>query len=546
MITDLKINERARKLYYERGYWTDETLADVWERQWRIHADRPYVKDDGGHAYTYREIEERASRLARWLVEGAGVRNGDLVTFQVPKWAEFAIVYVACLKVGAVVHPLATNLSPEDIVYDLTKTDSSVWIVPTFYHKTDYEAFAEEVASQASTVKAILLVDRDRPASDATPYPALSEVLAEFEPWADPAPSASDEVACVLSTSGTTGRPKAVMLTHNNILFSERSYISVLDLAPDDVMWMPSPPNHATGFFHGLISPLLFGGSTVFQISFTAESGIALIQQEGCTWSHGATPFIYDLLTRMDETGEELPSLRFYLCGGAPLPPSTVEWAARHNILLCESYGSTESCPHVYVPLEKCAEWDGQFSGIPFEGIEVRVVDNNHRTVQPGVQGEEASRGPHQFVGYLNEPERTAKALDDEGWFYSGDYCRMDEEGRIRIVGRKKEIIIRGGENISTHEVDQALEGCPGVGDHCTVGMPDRRLGERICTFVIPKGGCAPTVQDAQRYLAAKGVAKRLWPERIEVIDALPRTKTGKIKRYLVSEELNRRLAAES
>lgn len=219
-----------------------------------------------------------------------------------------------------------------------------------------------------------------------------------------------------------------------------------------------------------------------------------------------------------------------------------IQQAHDHGILLCESYGSTESCPHVYVPPCKCLKWNGRWSGVPYEGIEVRVVDEWHRDVPFGVQGEEASRGPHQFVGYLNDPERTDRALDENGWFYSGDLCYMDEQHRIRVNGRKKEIIIRGGENISANEIDAHLAGCPGIGDHATIGMPDERMGERICTFAVAQGE-RPTLAQVTAYLDANGVQKRLWPERLEFIDQIPHTSTGKVQRYVLAEELLRRLA---
>ena len=176
-------------------------------------------------------------------------------------------------------------------------------------------------------------------------------------------------------------------------------------------------------------------------------------------------------------------------------------------------------------------------SGI-FPGIEVRVVDADHRDVAHGEQGEEISRGPHQFVGYLNDRERTDRALDDDGWFYSGDLCYMDEAGRIRINGRKKEIIIRGGENICANEIDENLMECPGIGDHATIGMPDERLGERICTFAVATGDERPALADITGFLAEHHVAKRLWPERIEYIDEIPKTATGKVKRHLLAAEL--------
>lgn len=542
MISDLKINEAQKELYYQKGYWTSETLRDAWDAQASAHAQREYVMDDQGARYTYGEIDDKAGRLASWLV-AKGVQPGDIVSFQLPTWAEFCIVYVACLKVGAVMHPLPRNYSDTDLVYVMNKIGTTAFICPTAFHDCHcYEEQAVAVLPQIPTLKAIALVDKCAPAD--TELESLSSILASNGPLVDLPPVSSDDVACILTTSGTTGKPKMALFTHNNILFSEKAFTKETLRTADDVMFMPSPLNHATGFFHGLISPMLLGGRAVLQQDFNAEKAIDLMNAEGATWTMGATPFIYDMLKRVANYGQKFETLKLFLCGGAPVPGHMVKCAHHHGVMLCEVYGSTESCPHIYVPIDKCLEWSGDWSGVPFEGIEVRVVDEKGNDVPNGEQGEELSRGPHVFVGYLNDKERTDRALDDDGWFHSGDLCFMDDESRIRINGRKKEIIIRGGENICAREVDEAMASCPGVGAHASIGMPDERLGERICTFVVP-AGFEPTLEDVREFLKMRHVSKRLWPERIEIIDELPHTATGKIKRHILAEELERRMAAE-
>lgn len=544
MITDLKINEEARQRYYDKGYWTNDTIADVWNRQAESFASDLYVQDDQGTSLTYEECDDIAARLASWLIS-VGIGPGDVVTFQLPTWAEFCPIYLAIARVGGVMHPLARNYSTEDIVYVMNTVGSRAFICPSTHKTSDLEQQAEDALPRVRTLSRdrILIVDSKRPSN--RNFTTYSRVVESYNPLPyDTCGVTSDDVACILSTSGTTGKPKQVLLTHNNILFSERAFVDGLGVTRGDIMYMPSPLNHATGFFHGLISPMILGASTVLQQDFDAKQAIKIINETGATWSMGATPFIYDLLNSLEETGAEIPTLKLFLSGGAPLPSSLTERAARHGILLCECYGSTESCPHAYVPPQKCTEWNGSWSGIALKGIEIRVVDENRQEVPHGVQGEEASRGPHQFVGYLNNPEETERALDDDGWFYSGDLCVMDDEGRIRINGRKKEIIIRGGENISTREVDNAVDGWEDIVDHATIGVPDNRLGERICLFAVPKPGIDHELclHELTEYLAEKGVSKRLWPERIEEISDIPHTATGKVKRNLLSEELRRRM----
>lgn len=539
MISDYALHEERKALYYEKGYWTVQTLWDLWQEQVSKLSDREYVCDSTGTRLTYGEIDDKAGRLASWLKE-QGVGNGDVVSFQIPIWADFCYVYVAALKVGAVMHPLAKNFNEDDLVYGLNLVESSAFICPTFDHKTDYEDQILAVSPQVPTLKAVALIDKKKPSH--SELPTLQQIFDTYEPLQEPPASKSDDIACVLSTSGTTGRPKAVLYTHNNILYSERSYSSGAGRTQDDVMIMMSPLNHATGFFHGLISPLVLGGRAVLQEKFSPADAVELANQEHATWTHGATPFVYDLLNYLDESGKTVDSLDVFISGGAPLPSHMVRRAAQYGFKLCESYGSTESCPHVYVPPQCALEWDGRFAGIPYEGIEVRIVDNNHLEVPHGEKGEECSRGPNVFVGYLNSPEQTAKSMDADGWFYSGDLATMDDEGRITICGRIKEIIIRGGENVSANEIDANLDGCPGLGAHCTVGMPDSRLGERICTFAEPTADDFPSLEDVQKYLDGKGIQKRLWPERLERIDALPYTLSGKVKRYELTAEIKRRM----
>jgi acyl-CoA synthetase len=394
-------------------------------------------------------------------------------------------------------------------------------------------------------LETLILVDRLQPSYSG--LPTFSSILDKASLSVERVPVSSDDVACLLTTSGTTGRPKVAMFTHNNLIFSESVFVRELGRTQHDVMFMPSPLNHATGFFHGLIAPMLLGARTVLQQDFNAKDAVTLCNKEGATWSMGATPFIYDILRYLNENDiQSLDTLSLFLCGGAAVPEALVRHAWSKGILLCEIYGSTESCPHIYVPPEKCLEWSGAFSGIPFEGIEVRVVDSERRDVPWGIQGEEISRGPHQFVGYLNDPDRTNRQLDNDGWFYSGDLCFMDEENRIRINGRKKEIIIRGGENLCVREIDDNILGCPGLSDHATIGMPDERLGERICTFVVSWDESPPSLEDIKQYLAKAQVAKRFWPEHIEYIGAIPKTTTGKVKRHLLAAELTKRLKKDT
>ncbi len=545
MIAKPSINEQRKRLYYDEGYWTSDTILDIWNNRVETRGNAEYVVDDQGARLTYAEVDAHAERLAGWLA-GIGVRPRDAVSFQIPVWSEFAVVMVACLKVGAVMHPLSMRFNAADVVSALEMVQSSAFICAKTFHCHDFEKQILSVMDDLAHLRGAAVIEHG---TRATGKIAVYEHLLANSVLLDPASAHvgidSDDVALILSTSGTTGNQKAVLLTHNNLLYSERQFVKELELTQDDIMFMPAPLNHATGFNHGLISPLILGGKVILQQDFCVPAAIELMNREHVTWSMGATPFIYDILRCADAGGPHPNTLRFYLCGGAPVPGTMVHQAREQGIVLCEVYGSTESCPHVYVPPAYALGWNGKFSGRPFCGIEVRVVDKQGNDVAPGVQGEELSRGPNVFVGYLNNEEATRATLDDEGWFHSGDLCSMDERGRIRINGRKKEIIIRGGENVSAREVDEAAMGCPGIEDAATIGMPDPRLGERICLYAVATDPRRPTsLEDLLEFLHRRGVAKRLWPERLEYIEAIPRTESGKVKRNQLSDDLAIRLVA--
>lgn len=540
MFEEMKINPGQKQLYIDRGYWTEETLLDRWQRTVSMYPDREYVADDRKNRYTYRQMDEASSVLAAYLKE-IGVKPHDVVSFQIPVWSEFVLIVIACLKVGAVMHPIGLSHEEADLVYGMNKTGTRVYFGVTWFKNKDYESRILSVRSQIPSLEQVVLLDSTRkPQSDCI---TLSEIMRTRKPLACEAFGGMNgfDVTLILCTSGTTGGNKGVMLTHNNIIFSEEMFNRELGLDERDVMFMPAPLHHATGFHHGVIAPMLMGAKLVLQQKFSCQEAIDLMNREQCTYSMGATPFIYDILRYMEEKGGALPYLKFYLCGGAPVPGYMVQKADQYGIRLCEVYGSTESVPHVFVRPGEALDLDGRTSGRAMAGVEVRVVDEKGQDVPPGVIGEEISRGPNVFVGYLKDRETTDRFLTEEGWFYSGDLCVSDEKGNIHIVGRKKDMIVRGGENLNANEIDNDVEGCPGVWDHAVIGMPDERMGERICVFVVPEAGMAVTLEDMTCYMKEKHVQKRYWPERVEMIDKIPRTASGKVKKYLLLEELKKR-----
>jgi len=543
MIDGMKINASQKKLYEEMGYWGKKTLLDYWNASVEKYGDREFVVDDRGYRYTYKEVDEKAGAIAAYFLK-MGVRTLDVISFQVPVWSEFVLVTVACMKVGAVINPIGMCYSSEEVAYLLNLTGSKIFLCPTLHHKTDYEQSILSVRKHIKNLEYIVLLDNLKEKHSDTV--TLKEILLEYPPLGDDVRVDSNDIAAILCTSGTTGAAKGVMLTHNNIIFSEGNFNKELGLTQNDIMFMPAPLNHATGFHHGIIAPMLLGAKVVLQSKFDSKAAIELMNFEKCTYSMGSTPFIYDFLNEMKAENIRLTSLKFYLCGGAPIPGDMVQRAYEYGIKLCEVYGSTESVPHAFVRLEETLELMGSTSGRAIEGVEVRIVDENRQVVPIGTMGEEASRGPNVFVGYINDKTETDKVLDDEGWFYSGDLCVGDEKGNIHVIGRKKDMIIRGGENLNSNLISDYIAGHPKVKDQAVIGMPDERLGERICAYVVLKSGVESLeLEEIIEYMKHKKIPKRYWPERIEIIDKILRTDSGKVKKSLLRENLKARMKTQ-
>lgn len=536
MKLETKINPERQQLYHSRGWWGTQTLLDHWDRTVQRRGESEYVWDDRGSRLTYGQTDLLAGRLARYL-HGRGVGPGDVVAIQLPNWTDYCVAYVAVLKLGAILHLLSRNTALEELCDLLSRSRAKALICPTQFRGICYEDLLPGLCAAVPCLETVVLVEGSTPARSG--WDTLGAITASGPVWEGDARARADDVAALLNTSGTTGTPKIVMITHNNILFSELSFNRDLGITQADAMFMPAPLHHATGFHHGLIAPMLAGARVVLQQRFEGRQAVELINSRRCTYSMGATPFVYDILGEMERTGVRLPSMRFFLCGGAHVPQSLVERGTALGLPICEVYGSTESPPHAFVRVEEAVALAGTTSGRPIEGVEVRLVDEQGRDVPPGCRGEEWSRGPNVFVGYLGDKAATDRALDSEGWFASGDICVGDTRGNIRVVGRKKEIIIRGGENLSIHRICETLDGCPGVRDKAIVGRPDPRFGERICAFIVPEPGRAVTLQDLLDYVSARQVPKYLWPESVELIDEIPRTESGKIQ----CEKLQRRFA---
>ncbi|ENT8171092.1 medium-chain fatty-acid--CoA ligase [Escherichia coli] len=542
MKVTLTFNEQRRAAYRQQGLWGDASLADYWQQTARAMPDKIAVVDNHGASYTYSALDHAASCLANWML-AKGIESGDRIAFQLPGWCEFTVIYLACLKIGAVSVPLLPSWREAELVWVLNKCQAKMFFAPTLFKQTRPVDLILPLQNQLPQLQQIVGVDKLAPATSSL---SLSQIIADNTSLTTAITTHGDELAAVLFTSGTEGLPKGVMLTHNNILASERAYCARLNLTWQDVFMMPAPLGHATGILHGVTAPFLIGARSVLLDIFTPDACLALLEQQRCTCMLGATPFVYDLLNVLEKQPADLSALRFFLCGGTTIPKKVARECQQRGIKLLSVYGSTESSPHAVVNLDDPLSRFMHTDGYAAAGVEIKVVDDARKTLPPGCEGEEASRGPNVFMGYFDEPELTARALDEEGWYYSGDLCRMDEAGYIKITGRKKDIIVRGGENISSREVEDILLQHPKIHDACVVAMSDERLGERSCAYVVLK---APhhslSLEEVVAFFSRKRVAKYKYPEHIVVIEKLPRTTSGKIQKFLLRKDIMRRLTQD-
>ena len=551
---DVKLNKEQAEIYREKGLWGDKTLLDYWKDAVSVRGDAVYVNDDLGKTMTYNEVDREADILASWMLK-QGIQAGDSISIQCTPRAEFVTIVVACWKVGAVIVPIKMRTGSAEWARQAGMVKSRMHFSVDRYHNQDYIPYIMECESELDSDIINVFIREDSSDKGDGDHIWLEDILShkndslqsgkplEYKP-----DETADDVAAILYTSGTTAGSHGTLLSHNNIIFAEKSFIKMLKLDESDAMFMPSPLTHVVGFHHGIVAMMICGGKLVLMNTYEKNGAMEIMDREGCTLTMGATPFIYDYIQCMDEGAKKPSRMKFMLCGGAPVPGDLVRkgWN-NYGISICEVYGSTESVPHVMVPPESAVEWNGEWSGIGVDGIEIRIVDEDGNDVAPGETGEEISRGPHIFLGYLYNPEDTKLAIDSDGWYHSGDLCYGDGKGRLRICGRIKDILVRGGENLNVIEIEQDISGYPGVKDCAVVGLPDPRLGERVCAFIVSEDPDNPVTMEALlAYLADNKVSKWHWPERIEHIDALPYTDSGKKQRYLVREELERRLKEES
>jgi cyclohexanecarboxylate-CoA ligase len=517
------------------GHWRDETLLDHLDRAVASFPEKTAivaVRSDSGQEVrlSYRELDRLSNVLAARLSK-LGVGRGDVVSFQLPNWWQFSVLHLACLKVGAVSNPLMIIFRERELRFMLKLADAKVLVVPASFRNFDYAQMAENIRGDLPALRRIFVVGGN---GDAAFETLFGEKAGEEAPPCTQRPS-PDDVIQLLYTSGTTGEPKGVMHTSNTMLSNLVPFAERLHLGVDDVIHMPSPMAHQLGFMYGLVMPVMLGATAVLQDVFDPKEMARQINQEKVTFTMGATPFLNDLAEYVERNQASTDTLRVFVSAGAPIPRALVSKARQAlGAAIISAWGMSENGAVTTTRPEDPEEKTMETDGCALAGMEVRVVDANGNAVPFGQEGQLQVRGCSNFVGYLKRPE--LDNTDAEGWFDTGDLARMDAEGYIRIAGRSKDIIIRGGENIPVVEVEGLLFKHPAVAAVAVVGYPDARLGERACAFVILREGASLSFDEMAAYLKAQQMAQQYIPEWLEIVTELPRTPSGKVQKFKLRE----------
>jgi acyl-CoA synthetase (AMP-forming)/AMP-acid ligase II len=600
-VHDVVTTSERRSRYRRRGLWNDDTLAGA-VRGWAhsrpegvaVVADG--LSGPGTTRVTYAQLWRDADAMARCLV-ALGVRAHDVVSVQLPNRYAAVVTAVAVQGLGAVVNPLLPGYRDRELAHVWRTATPRVVVTPDAYRGFDHRAMVRDVSAATGVRVEHLVVPGDVGSA------ASADNLVEVTGWSPSAADAravmarsgepgDDDPASAVSelifTSGTEATPKAIMHTEQTASFAMRSARRHLGLGgrhglpglpglaarqglqerlqghgASEVVWMPSPVGHSTGFNYGLRFALHHGFPLVLQDQWHPEVACDLVVNEGVTYTLAATTFLQDLVGEAARRGIRLDALRFFGCGGAPVPPDLVEAAIERGIGVLRLYGSTEVLVGTWNTPGSSLLQRTHTDGCALPDMEIGVLDGDRVLAAPmagadratsaaepprpsgELEGELVTRGPSTSVGLFADPERTAATYLGDGWVRSGDLVSIDADGYLTVVGRKKEIIIRGGLNIAPREIEDLIVRFPEVQRVAVIGRPDDRLGERSCACVVLEPGRALDLATVVDRLRAEGLASYKLPEELVGVETLPTTASGKVQKHELIRLLAEREAAD-
>jgi cyclohexanecarboxylate-CoA ligase len=543
-IRDIFHDPETIQRYRQKGAWSDATLDDALQEHAGARGDKLAIVDRAWRL-TFTELDRLARRVACGLLR-LGLASGDVISIQTPNWAEWLIMHCAATRIGAVTNSIGAVYRHREVRYILDYAETALMLIPAAFRGFSYTAMLGELWAGLPRLRHVLVIGDD--------VPRGMRSFREFldTPWEDhyaqgdlaalrPDPN---QVATLMFTSGTEANPKGVMHTHNTIGLGTRQVKETYGLSGDDVIFMASPIGHTTALIVGARMPVMYGMTTVWQEHWNPGAAVDLIAREQCTFTLSATPFLYGLVHAATANRDTLKSFRVFSCGGAPIPRELIKRAEdEHGFLVSALYGSSEALVNSAItradPQAKRHGTDGRI----LPDVEARLVDpDTGAPREAGEEGELQVRTAALFAGYYKDPARTGQVVSPDRWYSTGDLCALDPERYVSVVGRKKDIIIRGGANISAREIEEILFTHPKVASVACVAMPDPVLAERVCAFVIGQPGEPLTFDEMIAFLKGQRMAAWKLPERLELRDAFPMTPSGKVQKFLLREEIARLL----
>ena len=542
----LQLSE-ASEGFKSQGFWKDRLLIDYFDDAVASHPQETAHVDASG-TYTYQDLARMVEDAAGGLAD-LGVNAGDVVSIQLPNGHHWVVAHLAAQRVGAVTNPLVPIFRDREIGFMAAKARTKVIFVPAVFRKFDHAAMVERLRGDLPELEHCVVVGPtearagvigfDDLLARGAEHPLDAAELAKRRPDAD-------DLALIMFTSGTTGSPKGGMHSHNTVLAGSLPWSGKLGMDSSSVIHMASTFAHLTGYLYGVALPIMLGGTVVAQQVWNAAEFLALVEKHGIQHTSGATPFLQDLLQAEGLENHDMSSLARFCCMGAPIPRAVLLEAKEKlpTLDVFGGWGQTECClvtmGSPQDPQEKILSSDGK--ALP--GMEVRVMDLLGEPAATNEEGKIQVRGAFLFRGYLGQLEKTLEEFDGD-WFDTGDLGSLDEDGYLRLSGRTKDIIIRGGENVPVAYVENILYEHPRINAVALVAIPHPRLQEVGGVVVQLNGPGEFTLAEMRAFLESKGLAKPYWPEVVKVVEDFPRTPSGKIQKFKIRQELTEEFGAE-
>lgn len=514
-----------------------KNLADYSQQKSISSPDAIAIYTEDGKHIRFGSIFSEAMALAASLSR-LGLVAGDVISFQLPNWRETVAIDIAAVWLGLVVNPVIPIYRDHELAFILADSRCRCLFIPGVYRGYDFPQMIERLSPDLPDLQHVITV-RHPPGDDQILcYETL--IQESSDPTPEKHPTDMSALKVVMYTSGTTGRAKAVRHSHQSLCRAIDNGVEGWNLGEGDVMLMPSPVTHITGFANGIEQAFVSDCKTAFMERWDVDLAATYIEQVSATACVSATPFLQELVEKAHRDSLSLPTLRFFACGGASVPPNLIIEAHRvfANCRAFRVYGCTEA-PLISVgflqPEEEslAATTDGRINN-----WDVLIVDDEGLPVDQGEDGEILVKGPALMLGY-GEEQQTRHAINNQGYFATGDIGHITPEDAIVITDRKKDIIIRGGENISAREIEDVLHRHDMISEAAVVAMPHERLGEGVCVFLVTKNATVITLQQLQVFLKQSGLAKQKWPQRIELSYELAKTASGKVRKDVLRKKVN-------